>query len=117
MSLSLCIWEFSQNRPVWISIALAAREDIALAFVSILTLIFSTALTPLCIYHAYLLSRGLTTFEEVKHMYPGDVYPENKGCLINTINICCRKQYSSKLPVMSESISKQTYLRGLGYQL
>jgi hypothetical protein len=122
MSLGLCVWEFSHGRPVWVSVSLAAREDIALSFVAVFTLLFSTALTPLFIYHFYLLSRGLTTFEEVKHIYPGDVHPgsKNRGCLINTFNnccCCCQKQQASNLPVMYETISKERYLNEIGYQL
>lgn len=114
LSLALCAWALSRGRQLS-SVAAAAREDIVLGFLGVFTLLFSTALTPLCIYHFYLLSRGLTTFEEVKHFYPGDVHPDNRGCLFNTAHVFCSRQQASKLPAMYERISKEAYLHELGY--
>lgn len=116
LSLGLCVWVLTRDHHE-LSASVALRENLVACIIGAVTLLFCTALTPLSAYHVYLLSRGLTTFEEVKHFFPDDVHPDNRGCLLNTLTVCCGQRTRSKLPQMHEKIPIETYLATLGYKL
>eukprot|EP00041_Stephanoeca_diplocostata_P011381 m.187823 g.187823 ORF g.187823 m.187823 type:complete len:576 (+) comp18512_c0_seq3:262-1989(+) len=60
----------------------ALKGEPATVYCAIMTLIFGLTTLRLLVFHVYLLSRGLTTNEELCHTYGGDA-PFNEGFLTN----------------------------------
>ena len=92
------------------------RENSVLISVAIFLFLCGSAMNPLSFYHMHLLSRGVTTNEDLKRIYPDGRLPQNPGFWSNLTGVCCAGA-KSRLPPMNQTVTAYEYLMATHPQL
>ena len=91
---------YNSNSGIWV---LTLKEYWGSILIAIYTVLFGVFVFALCVFHSYITSKNLTTYEKLKHVY--DRFPQSPfafpSCTTNWVRtVFCVRRNKTKLSYM-----------------